>query len=109
MTMGGAVLPSRFDTADDEQQVPSINQLQGELNLARGSGGAANFSEAGSLEGVSGQPHVDYVEDVEELRAKLQIQQLDSAGAPAEWRVLDERNIEIIIGRDAESVTPESV
>ena len=52
------MLPSRFDTADDEQQVPSINQLQGELNLARGSGGAADFSEAGSLEGVRGQPHV---------------------------------------------------
>ena len=67
----------------------SINELQRELDLARVAGGFADFAKPGPGYDIRGQTHIDNVEEVEELRAELEIDQLDSALARAEGRVLD--------------------
>ena len=38
-----------------------------------GARGSADFSEAGAVEGVGGQAHVDDVENVEEFGAELEV------------------------------------
>src|SRR5262245_1591297 len=81
----------------------SINELEGELNLAGAAGGAADQTEAGAAHGVGRQSEIDDVEDVEELRSEFEDAQFIFA-APAERSVLDQCDIEIVKGRSAEGV-----
>jgi hypothetical protein len=45
----------------------TVDELEGELDLAGVAGGFADLAEAGAVEDVGGQAHVDDVEEVEEL------------------------------------------
>ena len=82
----------------------SVDQLEGELNLSRGSGGFADDAEAGTLDGIRGQAHVDDVEEVEELATELKVGALDAAVAMGDGRGLDEREVEVVVGRSAKGV-----
>src|SRR6185437_8079999 len=82
----------------------SIQQLQRKLDLARVSSRSTDDPEARARNRVRGQPHVYDVEDIEELGAELQHGQFRSMRAPAEWRVLDQRKVEVIKRRPSEAV-----
>src|SRR5580704_1768476 len=58
-------------------------------------------------ERVGRQPHVDDVKQVEEFRPELKVHALGAAGAAPEWRVLDEREVVVVVSRPAEAVTAE--
>lgn len=75
--------------------------------ICRCAGGLGDLAEAGAAYDVGRQAHIDNVEEVEEFATKLQIDPLCAALAPAEWRVLDEREVEVIVGRSAEGVSPQ--
>ena len=81
-----------------------IDQLEKELNLPRSARGTADFAKARAHQVVSWQTHVDDVEQVEKLRAKLQIHQLDTTGSPPQRSALDQRKMEVVISRPAESI-----
>ena len=66
----------------------------------------ADFAEAGAVEGVGWQAHIDDVEEVEELGPELQIDALGPAPAAAERGVLDEGEIEIVKGGATELLRP---
>ena len=85
----------------------SIENLQRELNLPRGSGGSADLAEAGGEDGVGGQSHVDDVEEVEELGAELDVEEFAAAGAASDGGVFDQREIEVVVGGAAEGVSAE--
>jgi hypothetical protein len=57
---------------------------------------------------VGGQAHVHDVEEVEELAAELHVDALGAAFAAAKRRVLDEGEVEVVVGRSAEGVAAES-
>jgi len=65
------------------------------------------LAEAGAEDGVGGQSHVHDVEEVEELGVELDVEEFTSAGAAADWGVLDEREVEVIIGGAAKGVAAE--
>src|ERR1700678_4148866 len=97
---------SRSLSGHSNGETSLVNQLQGELDLPRRTGRAADFAEAGAHESVGRQSHIDDVEQVEDLGAKLQIQPLKAARAPAERRVLDQGKVVVVIGRPAEVLRP---
>src|SRR3974377_987582 len=80
-----------------------VNQLERELNLARGAGRLADHTEAGVADNLSGclvhlqrvrrQSHVDDIEDVEELGTELQVHALGAALSLSDRRVLDHGEI----------------
>src|SRR5271168_1160028 len=86
----------------------SVDKLQRKLNLPRVPGRLADQAKAGPFDGIRRQPHVHDIEQIEELSAKLQIEQLDPALALPEWRVLDEGKIVIVISRPAKRIPPQS-
>src|SRR5882762_5704747 len=86
---------------------PLVNQLQRELNLARSPRRTADFAETGSHQRVRWQTHIDDVEDVEKLGAKLQIHQFNTARAPAKRRALDQGKIKVIVSRPTKRVAPQ--
>src|SRR3977135_2870044 len=72
----------------------SIDHFQGELDLARRAGGPADDAEAAAADDVGGQTEIDYVEDIEELGAKLQDREF-AVSAMAEGGVLDQGRVKI--------------
>ena len=72
------------------------------------SGGFADEAEAGALDGVGGQAHVDDVEDVEELATELKVGALEAAAAMGDGRGLDERKVEVVVGGSAKCVAAQS-
>ena len=59
------------------------------------------------LQRIRRQTHGHDVEEIEELRAELQVHALRAALAASEGSVLDEREIEVIKRRTAEGVAPQ--
>ena len=84
----------------------SVNQLQGELNLARRSGGLADDAKAASAQNVGRQPEIYQVENIEELGAKFHRPQLRASPMP-ERSVFDQRDVEVLESRSAKGVAPQ--
>src|ERR1700721_2583266 len=84
-----------------------VNQLQRKLKLPRCSRRAAYLAEAGAIDDVRRQAQVHDVEDVEELRAELQVYQLQSALALSKTGVFDQRKIVVVVGRSTECIAPQ--
>src|SRR4029077_8931946 len=76
---------------------------QSELDLSGRTCRLADLSKPASEHRVGRQPEIHDVEDVEELRAKLHHPPL-AVPAPAKWRVLDQRNVELMKARTSKRV-----
>jgi hypothetical protein len=64
--------------------------LDGKLNLPRGSGGLADQAEARAFDGICRQTHINDIEDVKELGTELDIEEFTTAGAFSDGSVFDE-------------------
>src|SRR5580698_4132919 len=84
-----------------------VDQLQRKLNLPRVTRSLADLTESRAVDDVRRQLHVDNVEEIEELRAELQVDKLCSAPARAERRVFDHCEVIVVKGRPAERVAAE--
>ena len=63
----------------------------------------ADDAKAATPHGVGRQAKIDDVEDIEEFRGKLQDAEF-AAAAVAKWRVLDDRNVELMEAGSAKGV-----
>jgi len=80
-------------------------EAQGELDLAGEPGGFAEDTEAGAEQGVRRQSEIHNIENVEELRAKLQDSPFGAAAA--DRSVLDQSDIVLLEFGAAKSIAPE--
>src|SRR5579863_3216888 len=85
----------------------SVDNLQRKLNLPRGSCRLADHAKSCTLDDIGGQPHIDDIKQIKELRAELQIRSLQAISPVTNRSRLDERKIEIIICRAAKCITAE--
>lgn len=73
-----------------------MDELERELNLPRCPGRFGDLTEAGPVEDVCRQAHVDDVQEIEELGPELEIHTLGSAAAMGNGRALDESEVVVI-------------
>src|SRR4029077_12952873 len=63
-----------------------------------------NFSETRSSQDVRGKPHVDYIEQIEELSAELDGHAFRAGGPPSEGRVLYQCEVVVVIGGSTKGI-----
>lgn len=85
----------------------SIDQLEGELDLAGGAGSMADDAEAAAQDSIGRQAEIDDVEDIEKFRAELEDAQF-TLSPVANWGVLDQGNIELMKTGSAKGVAAQS-
>ena len=86
--------------------VPSVDQFQRELNLARIARRLADDAEAAAADDVRRYAKIHGVEHVEEFSAKFHRPEF-CVSAMAEWSIFHHREIDIVKTRSAEGIAPQ--
>jgi len=103
-------LGARLGSALEAKRAPFCElslkgEVQGELDLAGRPGGFVDDTEARAEQGVRRQSEIHNIENVEELRAKLQDRPFGAA--VADGSVLDQSEIVLLEAGAAKSIAPE--
>src|SRR5579863_5688355 len=85
-------------------RVPSVDDLERQLNLPRCAGRFGYLPKTGPSQDVCRQAHVDDVEQIEEFTAELQVHALRAGRSSAKGSVFYHREVVVVVGRPAEGV-----